>query len=623
MKTDILKYLNADLADFEAQVRADLKARLAANADASKVVDAIGLEPYVVDPASNFTNLLGELAEKGAVFRVNGYLGAAQMIGSIGSYANPNGKIIPMGMACASIVRLESGDQTVVFPTPDAIHWIPRSGVYRLEVAKLTVAGKPDDALLVQEFGLPVQGQGPSSWLLDYLSLPKDLASRLQRVLTAMRPDHQAVAMAAICHPGIAGAHAAGLSTYALEVGVKAAMWLETVNMERNCVSLARLACLISELGSLEMTHQSRSEPSVNTSGGRVVQADKAHPNSTNSSKSSEAGSCTSVETQAHPRTVQLLADLLGRFSQIDPQSGTWLRDLLGVAVHQHFRLGSRSGPFAVSPVNPTFAAMAEPLVCALRSARQSLQITENAHQPLFVVNVAPMAVDTPANDSPAQASASASGIFATSGVADADPSYRMDSDSDLAGLAALLSEVSEAPVLDRLGDRTSGSTADYLCESRQLGADRRAYVERSVAGPRPSLDWAAGMLDGDGCIAIIKQTFPNRNPIYRLVVQVCQNCLQTLQHFRECVGVYSPINEVKRRVEHNRQVYTLNYSGPKALLVIERLRGRLVRKSAEAEVALSFIEKGQVGRRFGPRGVPPQLEAIRITHYNKLRALK
>ena len=73
-------------------------------------------------------------------------------------------------------------------------------------------------------------------------------------------------------------------------------------------------------------------------------------------------------------------------------------------------------------------------------------------------------------------------------------------------------------------------------------------------------------MLDGDGCVAIVRQTYPDRNANYRLVVQVTQNCLQTLQHFRSCVGVTAPIHEVKRRIGHNRQVYTLNYAGPKAL---------------------------------------------------------
>ncbi|QRR33993.1 hypothetical protein JNX00_20575 [Hydrogenophaga sp. YM1] len=152
---------------------------------------------------------------------------------------------------------------------------------------------------------------------------------------------------------------------------------------------------------------------------------------------------------------------------------------------------------------------------------------------------------------------------------------------------------------------------------------ERRAYENRSIPWPRPSLSWAAGMLDGDGCVAIVKQTYPNRASTYRLVVQVTQNCLQTLKHFRVCVGVPGTIHEVKRRIGHNRQVYALHYAGPKAVLVLQRLAAHLVRKRPEAEVALSFIEKGQVGRRFGPRGVPPAIEQIRISHYNKLRALK
>ncbi len=130
-------------------------------------------------------------------------------------------------------------------------------------------------------------------------------------------------------------------------------------------------------------------------------------------------------------------------------------------------------------------------------------------------------------------------------------------------------------------------------------------------------------MLDGDGCIAIVKQPYPDRNPIYRLTVSVCQNCLQTLEHFRRSVDVDGVIYAVKRKLEHNKQVYTLNYSGPRALLVIRRLRAFLVRKRPEAQVAISFCLNGQISRRFGPHGVPREVEAVRVAHYLKLRALK
>ena len=56
---------------------------------------------------------------------------------------------------------------------------------------------------------------------------------------------------------------------------------------------------------------------------------------------------------------------------------------------------------------------------------------------------------------------------------------------------------------------------------------------------------------------------------------------------------------------------------------MIRRLRAYLVRKRLEALVAISFCLNGQISRRFGPRGVPPDVEAVRVAHYLKLRALK
>ena len=46
-------------------------------------------------------------------------------------------------------------------------------------------------------------------------------------------------------------------------------------------------------------------------------------------------------------------------------------------------------------------------------------------------------------------------------------------------------------------------------------------------------------------------------------------------------------------------------------------------RKRPEALVAISFCLNGQISRRFGPYGVPREVEAVRVAHYLKLRALK
>jgi len=130
-------------------------------------------------------------------------------------------------------------------------------------------------------------------------------------------------------------------------------------------------------------------------------------------------------------------------------------------------------------------------------------------------------------------------------------------------------------------------------------------------------------MLDGDGCIAIVKQPFSNRRSIFRLIVSISQNCLQTLQHFQRCVNVPSVIYAVRRQIGHNKQVYTLNFTGPNAMRLVKLLHEYLVRKRQEAAVALSFCENGQISRRFGRHGVPPAVEGIRVAHYKKLRALK
>jgi hypothetical protein len=311
---------------------------------------------------------------------------------------------------------------------------------------------------------------------------------------------------------------------------------------------------------------------------------------------------------------------------------GVWLQRLLSDAVHQQYRIGSKHGPLGKNPVNPRFALMAQTFGDAMRLARREAyarlrDADGDAQQPLpletvpTLVTAALARVQVEPVEPGAQADAEDSADMAGTYVDEDQLALDLDEgpltempeidDSDVDDSARLSS-------LAMFSGLTRGST-----QVRIPDHERRAYENRSIPWPRPSLAWAAGMLDGDGCVAIVRQTYPNRSSTYRLVVQVTQNDLQTLKHFRVCVGVPAPIHEVKRRIGHNRQVYALMYSGPKAVLVLQRLAAHLVRKRPEAEVALSFIEKGQVGRRFGVRGVPPAIEQIRISHFNKLRALK
>ena len=172
---------------------------------------------------------------------------------------------------------------------------------------------------------------------------------------------------------------------------------------------------------------------------------------------------------------------------------------------------------------------------------------------------------------------------------------------------------------------KDASDTGEMLsCTVAASDTEEMVHRKYSVSRMPPlSLDWAAGMLDGDGCIAIVKQPFRHRKTIYRLIVCIVQNCRQTLEHFQKCLNLPGTIYEVARKLQHNKQVYTLNYSGPNAMRLVQMLQGHLVRKRLEAAVALSFCENGQISRRFGCHGVPPHIHNIRVAHYKKLRALK
>lgn len=649
----ILEELSRNMGEFEKDVRSQLSARLnkqAANdkatAEGSVRSGAVsdtatgGFEPYAVSPGEEMPNLLGELAEPGSVFRMNTLLSAAFPFGPVGPYMNQHGQICQRREGSVSIALLGSGDQTLVLPTPSQQTGIAQASSPRvrfIRAAKSRVPGVPGDALLVTGIDQPRSGRGSGPWLLDHLGLLEGITADLSHAILSLKPAHQAFFMAAIARADIEQALVALLPevrarsvVHPLALGVVAAEQVNDPELTRDETSLVRLACLIAELGALHAA------PDLVSGGGY----------SSSEALTRERES----ERAAHPLTQLTLRGLLTRFINLEPKSaevdgqggmkeavndGVWLQLLLSDAVHQQYRIGSKHGPLGKNPVNPRFSLMAQTFGDAMRLARREAyarlrDADDEAQQPL------------PLEPVPTLVTAALARVPGTPGESDGQ-GVQSDAEgsSDLGAAEAdedqLAFDLDEGPLTEmpEIDDSDIDDSARLLSLALFSGSglkpapvripdhERRAYEDRSIPWPRPSLSWAAGMLDGDGCVAIVRQTYPNRASTYRLVVQVTQNCLQTLKHFRVCVGVPAPIHEVKRRIGHNRQVYALMYSGPKAVLVLQRLAAHLVRKRPEAEVALSFIEKGQVGRRFGGKGVPPAIEQIRISHYNKLRALK
>jgi hypothetical protein len=135
---------------------------------------------------------------------------------------------------------------------------------------------------------------------------------------------------------------------------------------------------------------------------------------------------------------------------------------------------------------------------------------------------------------------------------------------------------------------------------------------------------WAAGFLDGEGCIHITRQTYGGkRRETMRLGVHITQNDLPSLEHFREAVGIDAPIYPVKMADNHRRQCYTLNYSGHAAMRLLNLLMPYLKRKRAVAEAAEDFWTLGRVGERNGARGLDPEVIRVREHYFHLLKQLK
>ncbi len=620
MNLNILKDLAADLHQFEARVRERAAQDAATNPAGASAQKNAGLSFYHSDPAEEDTNALGDLADPWSVVRVTAHVSAPVLASAV----EPNLHVEGLGepprsdadAACVAIARLGAGDQTVVFPTPYAAAWLPKPGIYELKLMKRSVSDFPSDALAVKRVTVARKGPAATPWLLNHLGLPERVEFDLHRVLASMKPVHQAVFMAAISRPDIEHklvadtvdrreASESVADAHVLSCGIGAAMMLQTLDLRREEASLVRLACLLSDLGELAASRQLPGWES-----GDHVKQDRM-------------GSEASTRC-AHPLTATILGALINRFEQLEPQDADDLRALLGQEPFWPYRLGCKRGPLSARPVDAVLSHMGCAMGDALSHARVKMAQVQPApagdghDQPDLFTQTGPQQFDSASSSEKVSASSA--------------------SDEDLDELEEQLRSTEDEPPQEGAteddeqpakGVKVESDpntlaviSADPLQPWDDLRDELRLFDKVGDA-PRPSLEWAAGMLDGDGCIAIVKQPFRTRRPIYRLIVTICQNCLQTLEHFRRCVGVDGVIYAAKRKLEHNKQVYNLNYSGPKALLVIRRLRAYLVRKRPEALVAISFCLNGQISQRFGRHGVPPEVEAVRVAHYLKLRALK
>jgi hypothetical protein len=144
-----------------------------------------------------------------------------------------------------------------------------------------------------------------------------------------------------------------------------------------------------------------------------------------------------------------------------------------------------------------------------------------------------------------------------------------------------------------------------------------------SQAAPH-DLGWAAGLVDGEGCIHLAKVTRDCGNGTnYRIRLNVSQNCLRTLRDFRDVLGGAGQLIAVKRQPDHSRQVYALVLDGPQAIAATLWLLPHLRRKREEALVVAVYTAFAQPDRHPGPRGAPPWVWSIRQRCFELLAQLK
>ena len=138
-------------------------------------------------------------------------------------------------------------------------------------------------------------------------------------------------------------------------------------------------------------------------------------------------------------------------------------------------------------------------------------------------------------------------------------------------------------------------------------------------------LCYAAGMLDGEGCISIMKKRCKNSSHgfSYRLRVIASQNHLRTLTDFQDLVGISGLLYQIRRSPKAHRDQFQLIFEGDKAAALLRALQPFLGRKEAESIIALQYQSECEVNRRFGRAGCPAELWKLRESYYKKLRLMK
>lgn len=153
---------------------------------------------------------------------------------------------------------------------------------------------------------------------------------------------------------------------------------------------------------------------------------------------------------------------------------------------------------------------------------------------------------------------------------------------------------------------------------------DSKVTKKRIPLAQRIEHAYAAGVVDGEGCIYYSKTTLRGRrNPTYRLGLSIGQNHHGLLVRLARALDVPPRIYPVKRTLGMNRDAEVLQIGDQHALKALQTMLPYLTRKKPEAAVAIAGYELGQLRVHPGPQGHAPEIWAIRERCYKKLQRMK
>lgn len=138
---------------------------------------------------------------------------------------------------------------------------------------------------------------------------------------------------------------------------------------------------------------------------------------------------------------------------------------------------------------------------------------------------------------------------------------------------------------------------------------------------------WAAGIIDGEGCITITKQqpgSGGRVNPSHRLYVKVSMGHLPTVERLREIFG-RGAITTWRSKSPRENDAYCWWVAARDAQAVLDAVRPHLVTKAEEADIGLEFLALPRflTGGKGGNRPLAPETVAQREALFVRLRDAK